>query len=70
MPKHRIEMALPVNLIMNADARFVVFSDDQKLGELHISRGTIDWWPGKKQKGRRLSWEQFDRLMDEQGRTI
>ena len=65
MPKHRIELQLPVNAIMNADARFVVFSDDEKLGELRVSKGTIDWWPARRRAAIVMSWEKFARVMEE-----
>jgi hypothetical protein len=65
VPKHRIELQLPVNAIVNADARFVVFSDDEKLGELRVSRGTIDWWPARRRNAIAMSWERFARVMED-----
>ncbi len=32
------------------------------LGPLNVSKGTIVWLRGNKQKGIRLQWEQLDRL--------
>ena len=46
--------------------RLEVFRLGQKLGELHVGRGSIFWWGAKRQKRKRLRWdkvaEQFNRL--------
>ena len=53
--------------VVNADLIIEVAADDQKLGQLQISRGTIDWVPRDKQTAHTLSWERFDQLMREHG---
>jgi len=63
MPTHKLEIALPPKVILNSDVVIDVHSDDAKLGELRISRGSIDWIPGKHHTTYRLSWERFDELM-------
>jgi CRISPR/Cas system-associated protein Csm6 len=68
MPRHELEIALPPKVVLNSDVVIEVKSDDAKLGELRISRGTIDWVPGKHVSAFRMSWEQFDELMREHGR--
>ena len=67
MPTHKLEIALPPKVILNSDVVIDVHSDDAKLGELRISRGSIDWVPGKRQTTFRLSWERFDEVMRESG---
>jgi hypothetical protein len=52
----------------SADLVIEISSDDQKLGELRISRGSIDWVPRQHAQARWLAWEQFDALMQEHGR--
>jgi hypothetical protein len=54
-----------VNAIMNADARFIVFSDEEKLGELRVSKGTVDWWPARHRSAIVMSWERFARVMED-----
>jgi hypothetical protein len=61
--EHEIEISIPTKSVLNADVVFEVRSDGEKLGELRISRGTIDWRPGRARKTARLTWEQFDELM-------
>ena len=46
MPKHDVEMSIPTTkVVLSADVVFDIRSDDEKLGELRISKGTIDWAP-------------------------
>ena len=34
--------------------------DGDKFGELHISKGTIDWYPLNAKIPTKLTWKQFD----------
>ena len=68
MAVHRVEMALPSTDIQNADVTVSVWSDDELLGELLISRGTIDWRPGHHHTVFSMDWERFDGLMRANGR--
>jgi hypothetical protein len=64
MARHDVEMRIPTTkMVLHADVVFEVRSDDEKLGELRISQGSIDWFRGKAKTGVKLSWEQFDQLM-------
>ena len=49
---------------MHSDVSFIVFSDDERLGELSISKGTIDWKPARARKTISLSWEKFAQLIE------
>jgi hypothetical protein len=34
------------------------------VGELHLSKGTIDWWPTRaKTAVASMTWERFDQIM-------
>lgn len=57
-------MAQPSKVVLHSDVRFAVYGDDQKLGDLTISKGTIDWRPARKRSVRSLTWEQFARLIE------
>ena len=48
---------------------FEIRSDDEKLGELRISRGTFDWAQSNANIPIQLTWEQFDRSTREVGPT-
>jgi hypothetical protein len=66
MARHDVDMRIPTTkMVLHADVVFEVRSDDDKLGELRVSQGSIDWYPRSAQRGVSLSWEQFDRLMTE-----
>lgn len=60
MPEHRIQIGqLPEVEIINKDLKVSIYSDDEKLGELTISRGGLGWIPRGPSKERHFSWEQF-----------
>ncbi len=65
MAQHRVEVVQPPKRVLNSDFTFVVYSDDAKLGELRISKGTVDWRPGRGKKVIKKSWEQFAVLMED-----
>ncbi len=68
MPEHRISVRLSRAVdVQSADLVVEVDSDDTKLGELRISRGTIDWVPRNHAHAYRLEWERFDEVMRENG---
>jgi hypothetical protein len=64
VPKHDIWMTFPDKPLKNVDTTIAIWSDGDKLGELHISRGTVDWKSKRKRSAKRLSWERFAELMD------
>jgi hypothetical protein len=64
MARHEIEANFPAHQVLNTDLSVVVTSDGRRLGELTISRGSIDWRPSKRHAAVQLRWEQFDRLME------
>jgi hypothetical protein len=66
MPRHDIDIEIPPKVVLNSDVRFVVRSDDEKLGELLVSRGSIAWVPGHSPNAIHMTWEKFDILMRKQ----
>lgn len=64
MAKHDIEVSLPAHRVVNTDLTVVVKSDGKKLGELLISKGTLDWRPAKHQTSVSMRWETFAGLME------
>jgi len=51
---------------MNADIEFVVRENGKKLGELHVSKGSIEWLPNNGRFKRRMSWSKFAEQMSEE----
>ena len=63
MPVHRIDLTLPDVDVTGVDVRLVIYSDNERLGRLRISKGTIDWYPKHSKNVRRYTWERFAELM-------
>jgi hypothetical protein len=67
MPKHEVGLQIDqLTFLGKVDIRIHVRSDDEYLGSLHISKGSLDWVAGRSTKyGRyRISWERFAELME------
>ena len=41
--------------------------EQEKLGELHISKGAAAWFPANAKKGFRVSWTKLGKFMEENG---
>jgi hypothetical protein len=67
MPTHSITVhpSRPLEVV-NADLIVEVTSDDQKFGQLQISRGSIDWVPRGHSTSYRVTWERFAQLMEQE----
>jgi len=63
MPTHEVTVEIPTGIVLHSDVKFVVRSDDERLGELQVSKGTIDWIPGNARTRYRMGWERFHELM-------
>jgi hypothetical protein len=71
MAKHEVRLQLNQGItIENVDASFPVWSDDELLGRLRVSKGSVDWQPAHGHMVYRLSWEKFDRVMKDNGRKV
>ena len=68
MPRHQLEISVPPKAILNTDVVITVVEDDIKLGELRISRGSLDWVPARAHTAYRLGWSRFNDLMRDHGR--
>lgn len=42
-----------------------IYSKDEKLGELHVGRGSLFWWGAHSPMRRRLRWSDFAEKMNE-----
>jgi hypothetical protein len=64
VPIHNVKMSLPQGLVINSDIEFSITSNGKKLGEVHLSKGTIDWRPaGAKKAEYKVGWEKFADMM-------
>jgi hypothetical protein len=67
MPTHEVHVDLPTGIVLHSDVKFEIWSDEDKLGELLVSKGSIDWIPGNARTRYTMGWEKFDELMIEKG---
>ena len=76
MASHRVRMSVPGFDIGGSNVEFVVESSRrtpagelEKLGELHVSKGSLEWWPkGAKRYRREVKWEKFAEWIEANGR--
>lgn len=62
---HYIEITLPPKALKNVDTIIAAWNGDEKIGELRISKGGVDWRAGKKKKPKSFRWEKLAKLLDE-----
>ncbi|MGC8541941.1 MAG: hypothetical protein ACP5QA_15130 [Phycisphaerae bacterium] len=60
---HSVKFSIPERDLGKADIEFTVNANGKKLGELHISRGSLVWFPSGNSYGHKASWEDFDKFM-------
>ncbi len=66
MAVHKVIMRQPSQLDVNVDIEFIVKEDGKKIGELHVSKGSIEWLPSNGRYKRRMRWSKFAELMSQQ----
>ena len=57
----------PARPLERADVVFDVNWNKNKLGTLHVSKGSLVWVPANMQYGYRLDWKKFGALMEAEG---
>jgi hypothetical protein len=65
MAAHNVKFTLPERELGKVDARFFIYEDGKKLGEITISKGSIEYYPSNTPKPIEMSWTKFDRVMRE-----
>ena len=64
---HKIYMFEPRHEIINTDVTFVIVKGSKKLGELKVSKGSLDWYTGNGRKSYKISWSLFNEIMTKGG---
>lgn len=64
--KHEVKAQLSVLELTKAGTSLSleIFASREKIGTLEIGRGSLTWWGGKRQHGKRLSWSRFAQQMN------
>ena len=65
MPIHNVKFTLPERELGKVDARFSIYEDGKKLGEITISKGGLEYFPSSTPKPVIMNWSRFDRVMRE-----
>ena len=65
MAKHDVSFDVPKRQLGKTDVNFFIRRDNEVLGKLSISNGSIVWFPKLSRKGRKMSWKRFDEMMQE-----
>lgn len=66
---HKILLQQPEWEVLHKDVVVKVTGDDGKLGEIHLSKGSIEWVPsGHHVNRKKMSWADFADLMEEHGK--
>ena len=67
MPAHEVDVSMPTRELGRSDVIFDVKVDAATLGALHISHGSVVWFPAGNTYGYKLDWTTFGQLMQEHG---
>lgn len=71
MAAHDLSLQMQRVLVSSGDLELEVRSGKSKLGELHISKGSVDWRPvNSKGTEYRMTWEKFASVMQENGNPV
>ncbi len=60
---HNVSFTVPDRPLGKSDIIFTVKKDGKTLGNLHISRGSLVWFPSYTTYGYRMNWTKFDKIM-------
>jgi hypothetical protein len=63
--KHDVKFTIPYRQLGKSDVVFEVWGDDEKLGRLEISKGSLVWFPRNNTYGHKMSWSQLDSVMQD-----
>jgi hypothetical protein len=64
---HKVNVTLPSRDLGRADAIFDVKRSGKGLGALHVSRGSVVWFPVGTSWGHKMGWVEFGELMKDHG---
>ena len=64
--RHTVRASLDVLELTRAGSslNLQLYTDQRKLGELEIGRGSVYWTGARRQKSGRIQWRRFAEIMD------
>ena len=63
MASHKVIMRQPNQTEVSSDVEFIIKENGRKIGELHVSKGSIEWLPSNGRYKRRMRWSKFAEIM-------
>lgn len=66
MATHKVTMRQSNQIELNTDVEFVIKENGKKIGELHVSKGSIEWLPSNGRYKRRMRWSKFAQIMEQE----
>lgn len=63
MAKHNVYVNLPWRELGKVDVIFDIYRDGEKLGQIDISKGDLQYYPNKRKKPIKVNWSEFDKMM-------
>lgn len=71
MAKHEVSLDIATKFVLHKDVTVEIKKDNAKLGTLLISKGNVEWVPvGNHVNKHRLTWTQFAKLMETEGKQV
>lgn len=64
---HEVDFSIPSRDLGRSDVEFNVKKDGKKIGTLKVSKGSVVWFPTDTSYGYKLTWSEFDQLMQQNG---
>jgi len=68
MAKHDVSFIIPERSLGKADIEFKIRRDEEVLGKLKVSNGSLVWVPKNATYGYKIDWIKFDQVIREAGR--
>ena len=64
---HEVDFSIPPRDLGRSDVEFNVKKDNEKIGTLKVSKGSVVWFPTDTSYGYKLAWAEFDKVMQSKG---
>jgi hypothetical protein len=62
---HKVYFYVPEKEVENTNLIFSISENRRKIGELHVSRRGVDWWPRAVKKNKiKFSWKRFTEVLE------
>jgi hypothetical protein len=73
MADHSVRFTVPYRDLGRADVKFRIYAKERRdtylIGTLLVSHGALEWRSRKKHHKVKLSWQDFDRLMEKKAES-